>query len=75
MPCHAMPCQEWGTPGLCPPQNFMHISHKGGESVAKSLERVTTDILRLSTRMANQKAAIEVRRPLRPLRIHRIPGP
>lgn len=38
----------------------MHISHKGGESVAKSLERLTTDILRMSTRLANQKAAIEV---------------
>ncbi|KAG2496992.1 hypothetical protein HYH03_004997 [Edaphochlamys debaryana] len=36
-----------------------HVMHQGGESLAAALERLTTDILRKSTQMANKAAAIE----------------
>lgn len=35
--------------------------HQGGESLAAALERLTTNVLRASTQLANRSAAVEVR--------------
>ncbi|KXZ46950.1 hypothetical protein GPECTOR_39g444 [Gonium pectorale] len=43
-------------------RNLDQVSHKGGESLAAALERLTTNLLRASTQLANKSAALEERR-------------
>lgn len=40
-------------------RNLENVAHLGGESLAAALERLTTNILRASARMANKSAALE----------------
>ncbi|GFR50754.1 hypothetical protein Agub_g13021 [Astrephomene gubernaculifera] len=43
-------------------RNLEHVSHQGGESLAAALERLTTNIMRASTQLANKSAALEEHR-------------
>ncbi|KAG2433305.1 hypothetical protein HXX76_008371 [Chlamydomonas incerta] len=43
-------------------KNLENVTHQGGESLAAALERLTTNILRQSTQLANKAAAMEEHR-------------
>ncbi|KAG2449404.1 hypothetical protein HYH02_005553 [Chlamydomonas schloesseri] len=43
-------------------RNLENVTHQGGESLAAALERLTTNILRQSTQLANKAAALEEHR-------------
>ena len=59
VPTYTRPLSLFGGP--FPAQNMHQVVHQGGESLAAALERLTNNILKASTQVANRSAALEVR--------------